>query len=73
MVKLLYQKKGVVYMNIRKITFTESELLYMISTLDKEIRIMEDIVENTENNKYMKKRLVTLKKSYNKIREAYYN
>ena len=57
----------------RKITFTESELLYMISTLDKEIRIMEDIVENTENNKYMKKRLVTLKKSYNKIREAYYN
>lgn len=60
-------------MNTRKITFTESELLCMISTLDKEIRIMEDIVENTKNNFYMKKRLVTLKKSYNKIREAYYN
>lgn len=60
-------------MKTRKITFTESELLYMISTLDKEIRIMEDIVENTENNIYMKKRLATLKKSYNKIREAYFN
>lgn len=60
-------------MKTRKITFTESELLYMISTLDKEIRIMEDIIENTENNIYMKKRLATLKKSYNKIREAYYN
>lgn len=60
-------------MKTKKITFTDSELLYMLSTMDKEIRIMEDIVENTENNKYMKKRLVTLKKSYNKIREAYYN
>lgn len=60
-------------MRTRKITFTESELLCMISTLDKEIRIMEDIVENTENNIYMKKRLANLKKSYNKIREAYFN
>lgn len=60
-------------MKTRKITFGESELLHMISTLDKEIRTMEDIVENTENNIYMKKRLATLKKSYNKIREAYFN
>ena len=60
-------------MRTRKIAFTETELLHMLSTLDKEIRLMEDIVENTENNNYMKKRLATVKKSYNKIREAYFN
>ena len=60
-------------MDTRKITFTKSELLYMLSTLEMEIKTMEDIVENTQNNTYTKERLATLKMSYNKIREAYYN
>ena len=60
-------------MDTRKITFTKSELLYMLSTLDKEISVMEDIVENTENNNYAKKRLANLDIAYRKIHDAYFN
>lgn len=60
-------------MDTRKINFTKSELLYMLSTLEMEIKTMEDIMENTENNNYTKERLATLKISYNKIHDAYFN
>lgn len=59
-------------MDTRKIAFTKSELLYLISTLEIEIKTMEDIVENTENNNYTKERLATLKISYGKIHDAFY-
>lgn len=59
-------------MDTIKITFTKSELLYMLSTLKMEIKTMEDIVENTENNNYTKERLATIKISYNKIHDAFY-
>lgn len=59
-------------MDTRNITFTKSELLYLISTLKMEIETMENIVENTENNNYAKERLATLKISHKKIHDAFY-
>lgn len=60
-------------MDTRKITFTKSELLYMLSTLEIEIKTMKDIVENTENNNYTKERLASLNIAYRKIHDAYFN
>lgn len=60
-------------MDTRKIAFTKSELLFLISTLEAEINSMNERMNVLGVDDYRKERLASLNISYKKLREAYLN
>ena len=60
-------------MKTKKISFTESEMLYMLSTLEAEINFMIQTMETLGYDDYRKERLASLNIAYRKIHDAYFN
>ena len=60
-------------MDTRNITFTKSELLYLISTLEAEINSMNERMGVLGIDDYRQERLASLNISYKKLLEAYLN
>lgn len=60
-------------MDTKKITFTKSEILYLLSTVEAEINSMIAIMETIGYDDYRKERLASLNISYKKLYDAYFN
>ena len=60
-------------MDTKKIAFTKSEILYLLSTVEAEINTMIATMETLGYNDYRKERLAILNISYKKLYEAFFN
>lgn len=58
-------------MDTKRISFTKSEILYLLSTLDAEISFMEEAIENLGKDNYRTERLLSLKRSHKKLEKAF--
>lgn len=58
-------------MDTKRISFTKSEILYLLSTLDAEISFMEEAIEKLGKDNYRTERLASLKRSRKKLEDAF--
>ena len=58
-------------MDTKRISFTKSEILYLLSTLDAEIAFMEEAIEKLGKDTHRTDRLISLKRSHKKLENAF--